>query len=61
MLRGADIEIAAAARKKERYRVVLEKMKRIAGREGLNVGAIGACPGDITPAVGIRGDADWGP
>jgi hypothetical protein len=58
MLRGADIEIAAAARKKDRYRVVLEKMKRIAGREGLNVGAIGAWPGDITPGVGIRGGAD---
>jgi hypothetical protein len=41
MLRGADNEIAAAARKNDRYRVVLEKMKRIAGREGLKVGAIG--------------------
>jgi len=42
MLRGADIEMAAAARKKDRYSVVLEKMKRIAGSEGLKVGAIGA-------------------
>ncbi len=39
-LRGVDMEIATAARKKEIYREALDAIHRMAGRLGLKVGAI---------------------
>jgi hypothetical protein len=38
-----------------RYRVVLAKRKRMAGRLGLNVGAIPECPGVGIAGMDMRG------
>jgi hypothetical protein len=57
-LRGVESEIATAARKKEIYRDALEAIQRIAGRLGLKLGAIAACPGVGTLGIGIIGGAD---
>jgi hypothetical protein len=39
-LRGVDREIITAAKKKEIYRLAEDAIHRIAGRLGLNVGAM---------------------
>ncbi len=61
MFRGVDSEMITAAAKNARYSVVRPNMKRIAGRLGLNVGAIiEFC--DMGPLdIGIIGGTDWGP
>jgi hypothetical protein len=48
-------EMIAAARKKETYRLALPRTYRTAGSDGLNVGAIAACPGVGTLGIGTMG------
>jgi hypothetical protein len=45
----------AAARKKETYKLAFPSIYRTAGRDGLKVGAIAECPGDITLGIGAIG------
>jgi hypothetical protein len=57
-LRGVDREIITAAKKKEIYRLAEDAIQRIAGRLGLNVGAIAECPGVGILGIGITGGCD---
>ncbi len=54
-MRGVDRETIAPARKMAIYRVVLANINRIAGRLGLNDGAIAEWPGVGTLGRGIMG------
>lgn len=53
-----DSEIIAPAKKIAIYMVVLENMNLIAGRLGLNVGAMPECPGVGILGMGIIGGCD---
>ena len=61
MLRGVEREMMTAARKNATYNVVRPNMKRIAGRLGLNDGAIMEFWDVATLGIDIMGPADWGP
>ena len=56
-----DSEITAPAMKIAIYSVVFANMNLIAGRLGLNVGAIPEWPGVGMLGMGIIGGWDWGP
>lgn len=61
MLRGVDREMITAARKKAIYMLADDAIQRIAGRLGLNEGAIAECPGLGILGIGMMGGCDWGP
>lgn len=50
-----------AARKNEMYRLAEDAIHRIAGRVGLNVGAVDEYPGALLLGIGMTGGADCGP
>jgi hypothetical protein len=54
-LRGVEREIITAAKKNEIYKLAEDAIQRIAGRVGLNVGAIPEYPGAGMLGIGITG------
>jgi hypothetical protein len=56
-----DREIITAAKKKAIYRLADDAIHRIAGRVGLNEGAIPEYAGALLLGMGIIGGCDWGP
>jgi hypothetical protein len=54
-LRGVDSDIITAAKKKAIYKLADDAINRIAGKLGLNVGAIPEYPGAGILGIGMTG------